>query len=311
MHTSERITSTFQYVIDGVIRQPKTLILLSILGIGNFLIDVGQKSLVHKYCHGLQLGDPVFLPQPFLQYALYVVIIMIIVGMLLMILQSGYVVQIYRGISPAPPVRDVKALFRDGFFLSIIGLGYSIIPVLIGVWTVLLPLQQKMGEFHNISSSSEPFVISPELLQTIGIIIGGFVLSMLLYIIFCTISFVGLIRFSRTGSIRSAFEIPALLAKIGDIGWVRYLLSLLLLLFFTALFSGGIYLITLVCAIFGIITETVFPGINEIMLGIRILVSIFLDVLIVVFNARYLSLLYDAGTESVQEPAISSETREF
>nr|WP_300038312.1 DUF4013 domain-containing protein [Methanospirillum sp.] len=311
MDTSERISSTFQYVIEGVIRQPGTWILLSILGIGNFLIDVGQKSLVHKYFHGLQLGDPVSLPQSIYPYSLYVVIILIAVGVLLMILQSGYVARIYRGISPAPPVRDMKTLFRDGFILSVIGLGYSVIPVLIGVLTVLLPLQQKIEDFRQISSTSQPLVISPELLQTIGIVIGGFVLSMLLYIILCTISFIGLIRFCRTGSVRSAFEISALLAKIGDIGWVRYLLSLLLLLFLTALFSGGIYLITLVFVIFGIIAEAIIPGINVIMTVIRILVCVFLDVLIVVFNARYLSLLYDAGTESVQEPAISSEAQEF
>jgi len=304
MVTTERIISTFQYVIDGVIRQPRTWILLSILGIGNFLIDVGLKSLIHKYFHGFQFVDGVSLPQPFNQFALHVVIILICIGILLMMLQSGYVARIYRGISPAPPVSDLKTLFRDGFILSVIGLGYRIIPVLIMTWTVFLPLLQKIQEFRQISSAPHPLVISPEMLHTIGIAVGGFFLSGLLYIIFCIICIIGLIRFSRTGSIRSAFEISVLLTKIDEIGWIRYLLSLLLLLFLTILFSGVISLVTVVLAIIGFIAGTFFPGTGEVLTGIRILVSIILDVFIVVFNARYLSLLYDAGTENNQESAI-------
>jgi hypothetical protein len=244
MHTSERITSTIQYVIDGVIREPKTWILLSIFGIGNFLIDLGQNSLIYKYFHELEWGNPVSLPQPFHQYAMYVVLFLIFVGILLMIIQTGYVARIYRSITPAPPVSDMKTLFWDGFILSIIGLVYRIIPVMIGIWIVVLPLTQIINDFRLNSSTLQSLELSPELIQTIGIVIGGLLLSGTLYIIVTIFSIIGFIRFSRTGRIRSAFEINAILTKIGEIGWIRYLLSLLFLFILAILFSCVIYLIT-------------------------------------------------------------------
>jgi len=311
MDTSERISSTFQYVIEGVIRQPRTWILLSILGTGEGLITFGRRSLLHKYFPELKLGVPISLPPPFSQYAIHIVIFLIILGILLIIVQTGYITRIYRGISPAPPVREVKTLFRDGFLFSVIGLGYSIIPVLIVVWTVVIPLMPIINELHQSSSPSQSMVTSPELLHTVGIAIGGLFLSGLLFIVFTIIGLIGLIRFSRTGRVRSAFEISAILTKIGEIGWIRYLLSLLLLVFLILLFSIATTMITVVLAIIGFIVGTVIHGTNEIMTGIRILVSLFLDALILIFIVRYLSLLYDAGSEPIKEPAVNSKDQEF
>jgi len=308
MNISERITSSFQYVIDGIIRQPMTWILLSILGTGESLIRIGERTILHKYFPELKLGVPISLPPPFNQYAIHIVIFLIILGILLIIMQTGYITRIYRGISPAPPVREVKSLFRDGFMLSVIGLVYSIIPTLIAILTVIIPLMPIINELHQSSSTSQIKVTSPELFHTVGIAIGGLFLSGLIFIVFTIIGIIGIIRFSRTGRIRSAFEIYALLTKIGEIGWVRYLLSLLLLVFLIFLFSIATTMITVVLAIIGFIVGTAIHGTNEIMIGIRILISLFLDVLIMVFSVRYLTVLYDTGTKPVQKPVICSET---
>ncbi|WP_319578754.1 DUF4013 domain-containing protein [uncultured Methanospirillum sp.] len=275
------------------------------------MINVGEKSLIHKYVPELKIGFPILLPPPFNQCALHIVIVLIFVGIILMIVQAGYITRIYRGLSPAPQVRDWKNLFRDGFSFSVIGLVYNIIPMLIAIFTVILPLYRTIKQFNHVSSTPHPLVLSPELLQSIGIAIGGLLLSVLLFIVFNIFGIIGLIRFSRSGSIRSAFEISEILKKIGNIGWIRYLLSLLVLLFVVFLFSVASTIIALVLTLIGFIAGFLIPGAQEIKIGIQIIITFFFDVLIMVFNARYLTVLYDNGTEPIQKPTICSGESEF
>jgi len=307
MNISERISESFHYVIDGVIRQPRTWVLLSLLEIGDFLVNFGEKSLIHKYVPELKIGSPILLPPPFNQYALHIVIVLIFIGIILMIVQAGYITRIYRGLSPAPQVSNWKNLFRDGISYSVIGLVYNIIPMLIAIFTAILPLYRAIKQFNHVSSTPHPLVLSPELLQTIGIIIGGLLLSVLLFIVFYIFGIIGLIRFSRSGCIRSAFEISEILKKIGNIGWIRYLLSLFVLFVLAILFSAAITIIALVLALIGFIMGFLIPGAQEIKIGIQIIITFFFDALIMVFNARYLSVLYDNRSVPLHESIIRSD----
>lgn len=92
-----------------------------------------------------------------------------------MIVQATYITQIYRGISPVPPIRDWKALFRDGFSFSVIvGLGYSIIPLLIGILTVILPLSRVIDDIHSKNlGDCDPQMVHPHVNTNMRLVINN------------------------------------------------------------------------------------------------------------------------------------------
>jgi hypothetical protein len=55
------------------------------------------------------------------------------------------------------------------------------------------------------------------------------VVLLLLAIILSVFSFIGVVRFARTESIGEAFHFSAILARIGRIGWINYIIALLVI----------------------------------------------------------------------------------
>ena len=195
---------------------------------------------------------------------------------------NGYVMRIYRGADPAPEVDQWGTLFVDGLKLIVVGLIYAI-PVMI-VWvfvygSMILTLVQ--GNTAAMENWSPNF--------------GLLGLFYLLEIIIGIIMPVAAIRFARTASFSEAFNIGAILETIKKIGWINYIIALILI---------AIVIAIPVCIIvFGMI---LIGGISMVMLGgntatlfgfiaAAILIILALAPLFTVFQARYMTRVYDSA----------------
>ena len=197
---------------------------------------------------------------------------------------NGYVMRIYRGADPAPDVEEWGTLFVDGLKLIVVGIIYAV-PVMI-VWafvyeSMLLALMQ------GNTAAMENW--SPNL----GLMGLMYVLEILIGIIMP----VAAIRFARTASFSEAFNIGAILETIKKIGWINYLIALILIAIVIA--------IPVCIIIFGMILV---GGISMFMLGgntatlvgfiaAAILIILALAPLLTVFQARYMTRVYDSAAQ--------------
>ena len=195
---------------------------------------------------------------------------------------NGYVMRIYRGANPAPEVDGWGTLFVDGLKLIIIGIIYAIPMMIIYVFlygSLLLALVQ-----GNAAAMKN---WSPNL--------GLTLLMYLIEIIIGVIMPVAAIRFARTGSFSEAFNFGAILETIKKIGWINYIIALILI----SLVIG----IPVCIIIFGMI---LIGGISIFMLGggtmaligfigAGILILLILMPLFGVFQARYMTRVYESA----------------
>jgi len=198
---------------------------------------------------------------------------------------NGYVMRIYRGTDTAPDVDRWGTLFFDGLKLVIVGLIYSI-PLLI-VWAFIYGgMFIEMVKGNLVAAGNfEPNLALLLLMYAVEIVIG-------------IIMPVASIRFARMNRFAEAFNFGAIFTTIGKIGWIRYILALIIL----AIVIG----IPIFILVFGFIIVAgagiyLTGGGNIALLGLValfILVMLILSPLIGVFQARYMTRLYEsAGTE--------------
>jgi len=195
---------------------------------------------------------------------------------------NGYVLRIYRGTNSAPDVDRWGMLFIDGIKLLIVGLIYAI-PVLL-VWGIIFA----SAIIEAAAGDSTALAQDPDM---------AFLL--LLYIVEIAVAIitpVAFIRFARTGSFGQAFDLGAILDTIKKIGWINYLLAIIIiglvigipvffLIFGTIIVSGAVlYVFT------GGQIELLFA-----IAGLLILVMIILSPVIGVFQARYLTRVYESA----------------
>jgi len=93
-------------------------------------------------------------------------------------------------------------------------------------------------------------------------------------------SFIGAVRFARTGKISEAFNFSAILAQIRRIGWINYIVALLI--------------IFVIGFIFGMIFNVLVIG-NVIGFAVMFVIC----VPFIVFTGRYTALVYAYGEENV------------
>ena len=196
---------------------------------------------------------------------------------------NGYLMRIYRGADPAPEVDQWGTLFIDGLKLIVVGIIYAI-PVMI-IWAfaygslILTIIQGNTAAMENWS----PNAVLLGLFYAFEIIIG-------------IIMPVAAIRFARTASFSEAFNVGAILETIKKIGWINYLIALILItlviavpvciIVFGMILIGGISLYLLganTVAILGFIVAAV------------VLIVLTLAPLISVFQARYMTRVYDSA----------------
>jgi hypothetical protein len=179
----------------------------------------------------------------------------------------GYSVRVMKGTTPAPKLEEWGGMFIDGLKLFIIALIYAI-PVLILTFffvgsavlaAVSATMTNNMGYFVTF--------LTGMMLYLLILVIVAFIIGL--------IAATAYVRFARTGSIGEAFNFSAIFAQIGRIGWLSYIIALIVM----ALIIGIIGFILMLIPVVG-----------------KLLYLIVLPLLLI-FEARYLCLLYDsAGT---------------
>ncbi|WP_148208313.1 DUF4013 domain-containing protein [Methanosphaerula palustris] len=181
----------------------------------------------------------------------------------------GYVMEIYRGTKPAPELENWGTLFVDGLKLFIVMLIYAI-PVL-----VILAIFGGISFLSMIASgnaNADPTLIA----GAIASLMGGILLALIVGLIIAIIAVIGTIRFTRTGSFGEAFNFSAILETIGSIGWVDYIISLVILFVVLAVVQFVLGLLMVIPVLGWII-------------------SFFITAAMVIFEARYMTLLYDSA----------------
>ncbi len=203
----------------------------------------------------------------------------------------GYIVRIYRGERSAPELERWGSLFVDGLKLLVVQLIYAA-PVILLIIIAFLPFFSTLISAGIMTDTIGPmtdaqaeafFTAHPEILSSLVTMAGVIILAVILAIMIGIFSFVGSVRFARTGSITEGFNFSAILAMIRKIGWINYLLALL------------------VAGVVGILYGFVM---NVVMMipYIGVIIWFFLYPPFIIFMSRYTSLVYEAGEgkETVQ-----------
>jgi len=187
-------------------------------------------------------------------------VLLLIATILLCIPLLGYSLKVLRGEKPAPEVTGWGTLIIDGIKYAIVSLIWAI-PMLIIL-------------FVTIGAGIVAYATNPAAAMAA---IGGMLVGLLVFVIVAIITglfaTIGIIRFARTGSMGEAFNFGAILETIGKIGWVNYIIALII---------AGIIIgiVEVICMII--------PYIGQIILFILLPV-------LTIFQSRYLCQLYDAA----------------
>ena len=217
--------------------------------------------------------------------------LLLIMSMIIFPLILGYMVRIYRGEKPAPEPGAWWATFIDGLKLLLVQIVY-LLPVILLIILAFVPMVSALitsgalsEDFGSMSDlQSEQWLSShPEFLSAAGIMILLLLVAILLAIIISVFSYLGVVRYARTRSISEAFNFSVILAHIRRIGWVNYIIALLVITIIGFIFS-------MILNIFSFI-----PVVGDI---VEIVVMVILYAPFLLFSARFSALVYDAGEET-------------
>ncbi|MFA5266831.1 MAG: DUF4013 domain-containing protein [Methanoregula sp.] len=208
---------------------------------------------------------------------------------------SGYLMRIYRGNTPAPEVDEWGTLFIDGLKLFVVGLVYAL-PIII-LWVLVFGVMLLAG----FSGSDETSIAA------VGL---NFLLQMLMFVfeiilaIFLPIAY---IRFARTGIFSEAFNFSGILDTIKRIGWINYIVAIVLvsivvsipvcILVFIFFIIGGIAVVA------AMTMGTIGLVLLFAVLGLGLLTILVILPPLSVFQARYMTRLYDCAVP-VEQPVL-------
>lgn len=195
--------------------------------------------------------------------------IILIISSIIFPLIMGYSLRVMKGTTPAPEPGEYLGMFIDGIKMVIIEFVYMIIPFIIAIATFSIS-----GGFGSVAmygmNVDNPFAY-------IGMLIATFGLSMFLFMIvafiFSLFAIIGMVRFARTGSMGEAFAFGEIANTIGKIGWVQYIIALIVLFIVISVIYTVISLIPVIGG----------------------LISLIIAPYIVLVSSRYYSNLYDTG----------------
>lgn len=222
--------------------------------------------------------------------------LLLLVSMIIFPFILGYCVRIYRGERPAPELEQWGSLFVDGLKLFVIELIYAA-PVILLIIIAFLPFFSTLisagfiteGTGTMTETQAEQFFAAhPEILSSLGIMLVLIIVAVILAIIIGIFSFIGAIRFARTGSIAEGFNFSAILGTIRKIGWINYLLALIIICVI-GLVYGFVMNIVMMIPIIGFV------------------IWFFLYPPFIIFGSRYASLVYDCG--NIPEPVQPAYTK--
>ena len=152
-------------------------------------------------------------------------VMLIIATILLGLPLMGYALKVLRGDKPAPEVEYWGTLFIDG-------IKYLIVAI---IW--MLPVYIVLGILMVIGFGAAMTGDESAAMAGIGIMVIGMIIVAILAIIIALFMMIGVVRFARTGSIGEAFNFSAIRSTIAKIGWVPYIIALIVLMVCGAIFS--------------------------------------------------------------------------
>jgi hypothetical protein len=191
-------------------------------------------------------------------------LLLVIATILLLIPLMGYTVRVLRGDRPAPEVNDWGSLIIDGIKYLIISIIYAL-PALIIMFAT-------MGTVLVALASGN----TAEIIAGLGGMVLGIILFLIVAIICGLFGTIGLIRFARTGSIGEAFNFAEIKETIGKIGWVSYIIALVIM------------------GVIQVIISVFFSALVSVFMPLGLLVELLFLAPVVIFEARYLALIYDS-----------------
>ena len=156
------------------------------------------------------------------QYLLF-----LIATLLLTIPLLGYCLKVFRGEKPAPEVDGWGTLIIDGLKYAIISIIWVIPCFIIAMFV--------------IGAGILAYVENPAaLMEIIGGVLIGVIVLLIVAAITGLLSTIGVIRFARTGSMGEAFNFSAILETIRKIGWVNYIIAMVVIILVEMVFIGVI-----------------------------------------------------------------------
>lgn len=202
---------------------------------------------------------------------------------------NGYIMRVYRGTTPAPEVDQWETLFIDGLKLLAVGIVYAI-PLMI-LW-MLIYGTMFLAIFSGSMDEDAMTAFAPNLLLMMLFYVGEIAIAVILPVAY--------IRFARSGIFADAFNFSAIFSTMGKIGWLNYIVALVLVsivvsipvivLIMGFILVGGVSLFLLKDA--GVF---VFLG----LLVLMVLLILILAPLFGVFQARYMTRVYDSAAPDV------------
>lgn len=199
--------------------------------------------------------------------------VMLVISTIIFPLLFGYMMEIYRGNPTPPECTNWIARFIDGLKLIVASFIYSI-PLLIVLIITFLPV---ISEFFNqitMEGDIDYAVFEPFILP----VLIGIIITCILGLIIFLISTIGIIRMARMNRFMEAFNISGILTTIRSIGWINYIIGLIVL-----------YVIAMVLGV-------VINLIMEVHL-IGLIIGLFLYPVLIIFESRYVTILYETSGE--------------
>lgn len=200
--------------------------------------------------------------------------VLMIAAFLLSFITSGYLARIYRGATTPPEFDNWGPLYLDGIRIAVTGFLWFI-PVGLAVALTVI--------FAIVGLSDNSALPSP---LGIGLVIASLILMIVLVVIALLYSMMGIIRCARTGSIREGIRFTAITATLRSIGWVNYIIALVVLF------------------VIGIVFFIVMSGLSLIPYVGDIIQLVFIPVY-TVFSARYITRVYEHSSEQAAAPVVT------
>ncbi|MCX6693654.1 MAG: DUF4013 domain-containing protein [Methanomicrobiales archaeon] len=207
--------------------------------------------------------------------------LLLIISTIIFPFMMGYMMEIFRGKSPAPELEKWGKLFIDGLKIFFATLIYMIPVIIVGILMFGITLIDFLSKLPAESRNNPQYLtLHPEIVMgVLPVIIVGLMVVIIIAVILSLIMTIGFIRMARTDRFREAFNFSAIFSTIGKIGW------------------GGYILAMIIFWIISVIISLIFQLILQIPM-IGWLIVLVANVLFILFEARYLTLIYQsAGVE--------------
>jgi hypothetical protein len=198
-------------------------------------------------------------------------IALMVAGFLLSFILSGYLVRVYRGTTSPPVFDNWVSLYLDGIKLAIVDI----------LWVV--PAMLVFAISFALLIAGAAIASGPMSLVAVVVFLLLLLAAFVLVVIAILYSTLGSVRFSRTGSVREGIRFSAITGTIRALGWGTYIIALVVLVITWCIFFVIIGMLALIPFV-GWVFNLVFTPFYS------------------VFNARFISLVYDHATSPVPAP---------